>query len=101
MAGALHYATMKVPPGTIVEITELCQASKQRRAVMRANTPALSAVDWSTIEQALRVAAGSYRETVQIHGGHMSDGPTQLLRQEADRCRALAQKLVAATALKQ
>jgi hypothetical protein len=62
---------------------------------MPSNTSTLSAIDWRTIEQALQVAAGSYRETVQVHGGHMSIGPTERLREEAERCRRLAERLAA------
>ena len=65
------------------------------------NVQTLSAIDWRTIEQALQVAVGSYRETVQRHGGHMSAGPTERLREEAERCRRLAEKLAAASALTQ
>ena len=68
---------------------------------MPTNISTLNAIDWRTIEQALQVAAGSYRETVQIHGGHMSAGPTERLREEAERCRRLAEKLEAARALTQ
>jgi len=65
---------------------------------MLSNVPSLSTTDWCTIQQALQVAAGSYRETIQVHGGHMSAAPTQRLREEADRCRVLAQKLGSASA---
>ena len=68
---------------------------------MEPNISTLSAIDWRTIEQALQVAAGSYRETVQLHGGHMSAGPTARLREEAERCRLLSQYLAAARALTQ
>ena len=68
---------------------------------MPLNVQTLSAIDWRTIEQALQVALGSYRETVQIHGGHMSAGPTERLREEAERCRRLAERLAAASALTQ
>jgi hypothetical protein len=68
---------------------------------MPSNTSTLSEIDWRTIEQALQVAAGSYRETVQVHGGHMSTGPTERLREEAERCRSLSEKLAASSALPQ
>ena len=68
---------------------------------MPSNISTLSAIDWRTIEQALQVAAGSYRETVQVHGGHLSTGPIQRLRDEAERCWRLAEKLAASRTLAQ
>ena len=69
--------------------------------MMPSNISTLTAIDWRTIEQALQVAAGSYRETVRIHGGHLSAGSTDRLREEAERCRRLAEKLEAGRALTQ
>ena len=60
---------------------------------MSSNMPTLSATEWCTIQRALQVAAGAYRDTALVHGG-LSAAPTQLLREEADRCQHLAHKLL-------